>query len=129
MTNSFFSISGLLALAALATNTLAHEGHGDAVAAPSNNTSTSAIPYTLVADYSGDTFYDGFVTYHGADPTNGKVNYTTSTFAAEKGYLAFNYHEESNQTRARIGVDSAEDATANGRTPVRHEARASCPGA
>jgi hypothetical protein len=122
MTNSFFSISGLLALAALATNTLAHEGHGDATAAPSNTTS-SAIPYTLVADYSGNNFYDGFVTFHGADPTNGKVNYTTSSFAAEKGYLAFNHHEESNQTRARIGVDSVEDATANGRNSVRLTSR------
>jgi hypothetical protein len=124
MTNSFFSLSGLLALAALASNTLAHEGHDDATAAPpSNNTATSAIPYTLVADYSGDNFYGGFVSFIGQDPTNGKVEYVSMDLAAEKGYLAYNHHEESNQTRARIGVDSVEDATASGRKSVRLTSR------
>jgi hypothetical protein len=124
MTNSLFSFSGLLALAALASNTFAHEGHSDAVAAPpSNSTSSLGFPYTLVADYSGDTFFDGFITFTGPDPTKGKVQYVNSTYAAEKGYLAFNHHEQDNQTRARIGVDSVEDATANGRDSVRLTSR------
>lgn len=113
--SNFFLLSGPLALAALTSTTLAHEGHGDA---PSN-ASTSTYPYTLVADYSGSTFYDGFVTYTGPDPTHGKVNYTDMAFAAKQGYLAYNFHEQDNITRARIGVDSVEDATANGRNSVR----------
>ena len=123
MTNSFFSFSGLLALAALISNTLAHEGHGDAAAPLSNNTSSSAIAYTLVADYSGDSFFDGFVSFYGKDPTNGFINYTDAAYAAEQGYLAFNHHEQDNQTRARIGVDSIEDATPNGRNSVRLTSR------
>jgi hypothetical protein len=114
MHNFFFS-SGALAVAALVSTTMAHEGHGNTTAAPSN---TSSIPYTLVADYSGSSFYDGFVTFTGADPTHGLVNYTDMAFAAKQGYLAFNFHEQDNVTRARIGVDSVEDATA-GRNSVR----------
>jgi len=112
---NFFLSSSLLALAALTSLTQAHEGHDDA---PSNS-SASTYPYTLVADYSGTNFYDGFVTYTGADPTHGKVNYTDMAFAAKQGYLAYNFHEQDNITRARIDVDSVEDATANGRNSVR----------
>lgn len=121
--NKVFSLSGLLALAALVPNTLAHEGHDDAAAAPpSNNTSSSSIPYTLIADYSGDTFFDGFITFTGEDPTHGHVRYVNTSYAAEQGYLAFNHHEQDNQTRARIGVDSVEDA-ASGRNSVRLTSR------
>jgi hypothetical protein len=115
MPNFCFLSSGLLALAALTATTLAHDGHDDA---PSN-ASSSSYPYTLVADYSGSNFYDGFVTYTGPDPTHGRVNYTDMAFAAKQGYLAYNFHEQDNITRARIGVDSVEDATANGRNSVR----------
>lgn len=111
----FILPTGVLALAALTSTTLAQ----NATAAPSN---VSSIPYTLVADYSGDAFYDGFVTYTGADPTHGKVNYTDMAFAAKQGYLAYNHHEASNMTRARIGVDSVEDA-AGGRNSVRLTSR------
>jgi beta-glucanase (GH16 family) len=102
--------SSLLALAALASTTYA--------AAPSN-ASTGTHPYTLVADYSGSNFFDGFLTYTAADPTHGKVNYTDMAFAAKQGYLAYNFHEQDNVTRARIGVDSVEDAQASGRNSVR----------
>src|SRR4051812_2442253 len=112
---NFFLSSSLLALAALTSTTQALKGRDDA---PSNS-SASAYPYTLVADYSGSNFYDGFVTYTGVDPTHGKVNYTDMAFAAKQGYLAYNFHEQDNITRARIGVDSVEDATANGRNSVR----------
>lgn len=114
MANFLFS-RGALALAALVSTTLAHEGHNDAAPVTGN---ASSIPYTLVADYSGSQFFDGFVTFTGADPTHGTVNYTDMAFAAKQGYLAFNYHEQDNITCARIGVDSVEDA-ASGRNSVR----------
>lgn len=107
--------SSALALAALTRSTLAHDGHNDTATAPGNS---SSHPYTLVADYSGSTFFDGFMTYTGVDPTHGTVNYTDMAFAAKQGYLAFNYHAQDNRTRARIGVDSVEDA-ANGRNSIR----------
>lgn len=128
----FFSLSsGALALAALASTTLAHEAHaeptGTAPVAPAPGNGSSApsnsTAYSLVADYSGSTFYDGFVTFTGPDPTNGKVNYTDMAFAAKQGYLAYTYHEAENMTRARIGVDSVEDAVANGRNSVRLTSR------
>jgi hypothetical protein len=112
----FLFSSGALALAALASTTLAYEGHGAVTPAPSNAISH---PYTIVADYSGTNFFDGFVTFTGADPTHGSVNYTDMAFAAKQGYLAFNYHAQDNLTRARIGVDSIEDATTHGRNSVR----------
>lgn len=119
--SNFFLSSGLLALAALASTALAHEGHGSA--APSAPSNSSSSPYALVADYSGTNFYDGFVTFTGPDPTNGKVNYTDMAFAARQGYLAYNFHEQENMTRARIGVDSVEDAVTNGRNSVRLTSR------
>jgi len=113
---NFFLSSSLLALAALSSTTYAQAPSN--ASAPSN-TSTGTHPYTLVADYSGSNFFDGFVTFTGADPTHGKVNYTDMAFAAKQGYLAYNFHEQDNVTRARIGVDSVEDAQARGRNSVR----------
>jgi hypothetical protein len=113
---NFFLSGSLLALAALSSTTYAQAPSN--ASAPSN-TSTGTHPYTLVADYSGSNFFDGFVTFTGADPTHGKVNYTDMAFAAKQGYLAYNFHEQDNVTRARIGVDSVEDAQARGRNSVR----------
>lgn len=105
-------LTGVLALPSLTTISLAHDGHDNA----------TSIPYTLVADYSESSFFDGFVTFTGADPTHGKVNYTDMAFAANQGYLAYNYHEQDNMTRARIGVDNVEQA-ASGRNSVRLTSR------
>lgn len=111
----FWLLIGVLALA-FASLTMAHEGHDD----NSNKNNSSTTPYTLVADYSGSTFFDGFVTFTGPDPTHGKVNYTDMAFAAKQDYLSYSFHEGSNKTRARISVDSSEDAsTGPGRNSVR----------
>lgn len=113
--NKLFN-TGVLALATLASTSSAHEGHND------NKPSSF---YSLVADYSGPTFFDGFVTFTGPDPTHGKVNYTDKAFAANTGLLGFNYHQEDNSTRARIGVDSTDKAPGStGRNSVRLTSKA-----
>lgn len=83
-------------------------------------TTASAAPssYSLVADYSGNTFFDGFETFTGADPTHGHVNYTDMAFAASNGLLGFNQYPGANETRAFIKVDSTNKAP-SGRNAVR----------
>jgi len=84
-------------------------------------TTASAAPssaYSLVANYSGTSFFSGFETFTGADPTHGAVNYTDMAFAASSGLLGFNQYKSTNETRAFIKVDSTNKAP-NGRNAVR----------
>lgn len=113
-----FFFFGVLVLASLITTSLAHESHdSDGNSNNSSKNTSSAIPYTLVADYSDSNFFDGFVTFTGPDPTNGKVNYTDMAFAASQDYLSYTFYEKENMTRARIGVDSVESS------PMRNSVR------
>lgn len=93
----------LLALAATAP----------AAPASSLSHSISTPSYTLVADYSGPTFFDGFTTFTGPDPTHGNVNYLDMPTAAERELLGFIYHAASNATHAYIGVDYTTRGAAN----------------
>ncbi|KAJ3526186.1 hypothetical protein NM688_g8288 [Phlebia brevispora] len=43
--------------------------------------SDTAVVWTIDDNYAGQTFFDGFDFYTGADPTHGTVNYTTKDFA------------------------------------------------
>lgn len=85
------------------------------------STAVSAAPssaYSLVADYSGNTFFSGFEPFTGADPTHGHVNYTDMAFAASNGLLGFNQYNATGETRAFVKVDTTNKAP-NGRNAVR----------
>ncbi|KAK3109286.1 hypothetical protein LTR53_017620 [Teratosphaeriaceae sp. CCFEE 6253] len=70
-------------------------------------TSTSPPPpqFSLVADYSGKTFFDGFTAFTDADPTNGMVTYVDMATAAEKRYIGFVQNGITESLNAYIGVD------------------------
>ena len=78
---------------------------------PATAAPTVATPYTLIADYSGPTFFDGFTTFTGPDPTNGNVNYLDMATAASQNLVGYIFDENSNSSRAYIGVDYTKVAT------------------
>ncbi|KAK1066779.1 hypothetical protein LTR33_011514 [Friedmanniomyces endolithicus] len=75
-----------------------------AFAAPTS-TSSPLPAFSLVADYSGPTFFDGFTTFTGGDPTNGNVAYVSMQEAAAKKYVGFIDNQITKSTNAYIGVD------------------------
>ncbi|TKA61768.1 hypothetical protein B0A55_12056, partial [Friedmanniomyces simplex] len=78
--------------------------------------------FSLVADYSGSSFFDGFTTFTGTDPTNGIVAYVSMQEAAAKHYVGFIDNRVTNSTNAYIGVDYT-SVTAN-RESVRLSSKA-----
>lgn len=66
---------------------------------------TTSSKYSLVADYSGSSFFNGFTAYTGADPTNGNVDYRSMKYGAEHGLLGFVNNNSTNSLNAYIGVD------------------------
>ncbi|KAI5361280.1 Putative glycoside hydrolase family 16, concanavalin A-like lectin/glucanase domain superfamily [Septoria linicola] len=84
----------------------------------STNTTTSGSAYTLIAEYSGATFFDHFTAFTGQDPTNGHVQYQTLQAAADQQLIGFIHNSSSNSDTAYIGVDS-KNAAPNGRNSVR----------
>ncbi|KAK4549235.1 hypothetical protein LTR36_007693 [Oleoguttula mirabilis] len=73
--------------------------------APTTTQSSAASNYSLVADFSGSSFFDGFTTFVGADPTEGNVNYVGMKSGAENGLLGFIDNQATNSVNAYIGVD------------------------
>ncbi|KAK5125134.1 hypothetical protein LTR85_000810 [Meristemomyces frigidus] len=80
--------------------------------APTTSVSASTSKYSLVADFSGPTFFDGFTTFVGADPTEGNVNYVGMKYGAENGLLGLIDNKATNSINAYIGVDY-QNVTAN----------------
>lgn len=87
----------------------------------SNSTTTNTTTgtaYSLIAEYSGSTFFDHFTAFSGPDPTQGHVQYQTLEAAAEQGLLGYITNSTANTSSAYIGVDSTNLAP-NGRNSVR----------
>lgn len=112
--------TGTMASTILTLAALAALAQGSPVISKRDN---ATAPYTLIASYSGDTFFDHFTTYTGPDPTNGHVNYTDMSFAAEQGLIGFIAHPDTNTTSAYIGVDHKNPAP-SGRNSVRLTSKA-----
>jgi len=76
-----------------------------AYTAPTSSLSAAPGTYSLVADHSGNTFFDGFDAFTAADPTNGNVNYVGKQYAAQHGLMGYVNNHSTNSTNAYIGVD------------------------
>ncbi|KAK4497435.1 hypothetical protein PRZ48_011886 [Zasmidium cellare] len=100
------SLNTLLSMALVASSS--------AASLPRSNNST----YKLIADYSGENFFDHFTFFTDADPTNGHVKYQSRDFAAQNNLVGHVYNATSNKTSAYIGVDHINPAP-NGRNSVR----------
>lgn len=61
--------------------------------------------FSLVADYSGSTFFDAFTTFTGPDPTSGNVAYVSMQEAAQEQCVRFIDNLVTKSTNAYIGVD------------------------
>jgi len=72
----------------------------------------SLAQYTLVEQYQGSNFFDGFSFWNYSDPTNGDVIYVDGNTAWQKGYAAVSGNS------VYLGVDNT-DITPNGRPSVR----------
>lgn len=90
--------------------------------------STRAAPapssYSLVQEYSGSHFFDGFqfdtaATLGGVDPTHGFVNYTDFETATANELAGLIHYPTTNSDHAYIGVDYKTEQTSNGRNSVR----------
>lgn len=79
--------------------------------------------YKLIADYSGQGFFDHFTAFTGDDPTNGFVKYNDLDFAAKNKLAGYAFNATSNTTSAYIGVDHTNKAPA-GRNSVRLTSKA-----
>ncbi|KAK5113489.1 hypothetical protein LTR62_003358 [Meristemomyces frigidus] len=67
--------------------------------------SSSATSYSLIADWSGPSFFSNFAAYTGSDPTQGSVNYVGLDTAASTGLAGFIHYAATNTSNAYIGVD------------------------
>ncbi|OJZ92578.1 glycoside hydrolase family 16 protein, partial [Aspergillus luchuensis CBS 106.47] len=74
----------------------------------------SSAAYTLQDEYSGDSFFDGFTFFTGADPTNGFVDYVDEATAQSNGYIS-----TSGDAPVYMGVDHTNIAGSSGRQSVR----------
>lgn len=92
-----------------------------ALAASNATASKSTTRYRKVEEYSGSSFFDGFTTYTGYDPTNGYVDYLSMESAAVNNLTAFVFREEIMASNAYIGVDYKQlnTNTTSGRKSVR----------
>jgi hypothetical protein len=85
-----------------------------------SNFTNATNSYSLVADYTGSSFFSHFDAFTGPDPTNGFVNYTDMAFAANKKLVGFATPKGTNATHAYIGVDfTTPNVAAPGRNAVR----------
>lgn len=75
---------------------------GPSIAAPATSTTAK---YSLIADYSGNTFFNNFDFFTGADPTMGNVTYVDAATAAQNEYAGFIVNELTNSTNVYIGVN------------------------
>jgi len=88
-----------------------------------------AAPYSLVRNYSGQTFFDSFDFYSKPDPASSFVQYVdihTANDSAFAGFVDYVYTDDMNQTRSvdklvYLGVDFTTNTT-SGRESVRMEA-------
>lgn len=78
---------------------------------------TAKYTYSLVDDYSGQSFFSGFDFFTGHDPTNGFVKYLSQSEAKSSGLIG-NYASNDKKDAARMGVDS-KNVAKNGRPSVR----------
>ncbi|KAM3417695.1 hypothetical protein BST61_g5930 [Cercospora zeina] len=85
---------------------------------PSTNTPSTGKPYTLIAEYKNDSFFDHFTAFSGPDPTNGHVQYQTLRSAADQGLVGYIYNATSGERTAHLGVD-AKNPAPEGRKSVR----------
>ncbi|KAJ7071006.1 glycoside hydrolase family 16 protein [Mycena amicta] len=70
----------------------------------SNSTNSSAFIWLPQDEYSGETFFDGFIFYTSFDPTHGTVSYVNATYAFDNGLA---YYENSNNTVVMKGDDTS----------------------
>jgi len=74
-------------------------------------------PYNHHTKWTGDSFFDQFNFFTGADPTHGFVQYVDKNTAKNNGYI------NSNNGKAYIGVDHSSVAGNAGRRSVRLESK------
>lgn len=60
-----------------------------ASAAPQLAPRATTPSYSLLKEYSGSTFFDGFSFYDGADPTHGYVTYGNKDYAQSNNLIGF----------------------------------------
>lgn len=85
----------------------------------STTSSTAAnAAYSLVADFSGANFFDGFTFQNITDPTAGFVRYVSGQTAAVERLAGYILNETANSTAAYLGVDHTGVVT-GGRNSVR----------
>ncbi|KAK5135166.1 Flap-structured DNA-binding and RNA-binding protein [Meristemomyces frigidus] len=90
--------------------------------APTTSFSATPSTYSLVADYSGSSFFDSWSFFNetggDSDPTEGFVSYQSLKNSAEQDLVGYVYNAQTNATSAYIGVDHTNNVT-NGRPSVR----------
>lgn len=107
------------ALAAVAF--LSHSSALPTAANSASSTTSSAAAtaaYSLVAEFSGSNFFDGFTFQNITDPTAGFVRYVNSETAATERLAGYIFNPTANSTAAYLGVDHTGVAT-GGRNSVR----------
>lgn len=77
------------------------------------STKFSIAAYTLVDDYSGSKLFSQFTFFTDADPTNGYVDYVSSSSAQSLGLV------KTQGGGAYLGVDSQSTGSGRGRKSVR----------
>jgi len=84
--------------------------------------STGKSPYTLVRNYTGQAFFDGFSFFNDTDPTHGFVQYVDMSTANETGLAGF-ATSELFENAIYLGVDYWSNNTIDGRPSTRVESK------
>lgn len=116
-----FAFTTLLALVATASaipTKITPRAQSSSYNSTSTNNTASGRAYKLIADYSGNSFFDHFTAFSGPDPTHGHVQYQTLKDAADQKLIGFIHDANTGNNTAYIGVDSKNEAP-KGRHSVR----------